>query len=86
MAINLDPEIAALFRASNSVSGKFKIHICPTGILTLSFKYSFQRHQLSPNEGYSEASQKSKIDPRGQRKEAMGGDRDRQEDSETRRS
>ena len=66
MGIQMDPEIAALFRASSSVSGKCVIK---SRIQVLCFYYlisSFKGYFQSFNEGYCKEKTIQKINQRGQ--------------------
>ena len=77
MAIDMDPEILEIFKASNSVSGKRISIRDQVGLTLVILQYSFQGHFLTLNEGYSQEKTQQEADLRGQWAQRMGEGRDR---------
>jgi len=82
MAIELDPSVAAIFRASNAVSGEYKIHILERGDNKYVFFYSDEGNFRPSNEGVRKEKKVPIVNQRRQGERGMGKGRDSQEDPE----
>jgi len=85
MAIELDPSVAAIFKASNAVSGTCKLLTGERGDKEYVFIYSFKGHLRPLDEGVREEKKVPIANQGRQGESGVGEGRDSQEDPEARR-